>query len=317
LSLLKIENLRTYYTIVKGEVKAVDGVNLELGRGEALGLAGESGCGKTTLALSIMKLLPPNGRIVDGHIFFNGEDLALKSKLEMKKTRWKEISIIFQGAMNALNPVIKVGEQISESILAHKNVKKGDAIAKARELFDLVGLQAEKFNNYPHELSGGMKQRVMIAMALACDPQFVIADEPSTALDVVVQGQILALIEDLRKKLDLSLMIITHDLSVINETCSKVGIMYAGKLVEYGGTYSFFSSALHPYSHALLSAFPQVSGPKKNLIGIRGAPASLINPPSGCRFHPRCPDATNACSVVEPKLIETSKERFVACHLFA
>jgi len=317
MSLLSVEGLKTYYTTMEGTVKAVDGVSFQVREGEVLGLAGESGCGKTTVALSIMKLLPPNGRIVDGRILFRGEDLVRKDRLEMKKIRWKRISMIFQGAMNALNPVLRIEEQITEAILTHENVSRAEARRRAEKLFSLVGLDPSRIRDYPHEFSGGMKQRVMIAMALACNPDLVIADEPTTALDVVVKGQILTLINDLKERLNLSMIIITHDLSAIYEVCDRVAVMYAGKLVEVCDRSSFFHKPLHPYSRGLLQAFPSIRGHSERLSPIPGSPPDLINPPTGCRFHPRCPEAQPICRKEEPPMVQVGEGWMVACHLYA
>lgn len=316
-SLLEIGDLKVYYIIKQGAVRAVDGVSFEIKRGDALGLAGESGCGKTTIALSIMRLLPKNGKIIDGKIVFDGIDLTNINEEKMRKIRWKRISMIFQGAMNALNPVHKIGNQITEAILTHEKLDEDKALERARKLLEMVGLSASIADNYPHELSGGMKQRVVIAMALACNPDFVIADEPTTALDVIVQAQILNLLDELKKKLKLSLMLITHDLSIISEICNKIAIMYAGKLVEIGDLKDVYCNPMHPYTRGLIDAFPSIDGPKKKLISIPGCPPDLINPPRGCRFHPRCPYAMDICMKEEPQLIEIDRgHQRVACHMY-
>ncbi len=315
-ALLEVNNLKVYYDMMQGSVKAVDDVSFKIRRGDAFGLAGESGCGKTTVALSIMKLLPKNGRIVSGEMVFEGIDLVKLNEEEMRKIRWKRISMVFQGAMNALNPVHKVGDQIAEAILTHEKVTEEDALERAKKLLEMVGLPSDTVNNYPHELSGGMKQRVVIAMALACNPDLIIADEPTTALDVIVQAQILKLLDELRKKLNLSLILITHDLSVISELCNKIAIMYAGKLVEIGDVKDIYTNPMHPYTQGLINAFPSIEGPKKKLISIPGSPPDLLNPPSGCRFHLRCPHAMDICKREEPHLVEIDKKGwYVACHL--
>jgi len=315
MSLLEVEGLRTYFLTRKGEVKAVDGVSFNVAEGEAFGLAGESGCGKTTTALSIMRLVPPPGKIVDGKIIFDGKDLVQISENEMRDIRWKKISIVFQGAMNALNPVLTVGDQIAEAILAHENVTKDEAWRRVEYLLGLVGIGSERARDYPHQFSGGMRQRVMIAMALACNPKLVIADEPITALDVIVQRQVLTTIKDLQKKLNLSMILITHDLSVIAQTCDRVAIMYAGKIVEQADVTSIFQRPIHPYTKALIRSFPSIRGSKRSLTSIPGAPPNLLNPPTGCRFHPRCPCSTPICRKEEPMLIEVEKGHLVACHL--
>jgi len=314
-ALLEVRDLKTYFFTTKGPVKAVDGVSFEVGRAEALGLAGESGCGKTTAALSILRLLQSPGRTIEGKVIFEGEDLLEKSEEEMQAIRWKKISIIFQGAMNALNPVFKIGEQIAEGITVHENVSENTAEKRAEKLLELVGLDKSRFNNYPHELSGGMRQRAMIAMALACNPDLVIADEPATALDVIVQAQVLKLMKDLQKRLKLSMILITHDLSMIAETCNKIAIMYAGKIAEYAQAISLFKNPMHPYTQGLLKAFPDVRSRGGMLSSIPGDPPDLLNPPSGCGFHPRCPYAKAICSKKEPELREVEKRHYTACHL--
>ena len=315
MSLLEVKGLRTYFLTRKGEVKAVDGVSFNVAEGEAFGLAGESGCGKTTTALSIMRLVPPPGKIVDGKIIFDGKDLVQIPENEMRNIRWKKISIIFQGAMNALNPMLTVGNQIAEAILAHENVTKDEAWRRVEYLLGLVGIGSERTKDYPHQFSGGMRQRVMIAMALACNPKLVIADEPITALDVIVQRQVLTTIKDLQKKLNLSMILITHDLSVIAQTCDRVAIMYAGKIVEQADVTSIFQRPIHPYTKALIRSFPSIRGSKRSLTSIPGAPPNLLNPPTGCRFHPRCPCSTPICRKEEPMLVEAEKGHLVACHL--
>ncbi len=313
--LLDVKNLKTYFYTTGGVVKAVDNVSFNLKKGEALGLAGESGCGKTTTAYSIMRLVPHPGRIVGGHIYFNGDDLVAKSEEEMRKIRWKKISIIFQGAMNALNPVFTVGDQIIEAILLHEDVSREEAEDRAAKLFEMVGLPPERLFDYPHEFSGGMRQRAMIAMALACNPELVIADEPTTALDVSIQVQILNLLRDLKERLNLSLIVITHDLSIIAELADRVAIMYAGKIMEISDVVSMYHKPINPYAFALIKSVPDIESAKtKKLYSIPGSPPNLIHPPSGCRFHPRCPFAKPICKEKEPPLREVDKGRLVACH---
>ena len=315
MTLLEVNNLQAYFFTLKGTVKAVDGVSFAVQKGQALGLAGESGCGKTTTALSVLKLLPPPGRLVGGSIVFDDRDLTEISDEEMRNYRWKRMSIIFQGAMNALNPVIKTGQQISEAILLHEGASEREAKERADGLLELVGVDRSRYDSYPHELSGGMRQRSMIAMALACNPDLVIADEPATALDVIVQAQVLKLMKDLQHRLNLSLILITHDLSIIAETCDEIAIMYAGKIVEYCDAVSLFRTPLHPYTRLLLAAFPSVRLRSVRLSSIPGDPPSLIEPPRGCRFHPRCPYVEYpVCSTIEPGLHEVSTAHGVACH---
>ena len=313
--LLVVENLRTHFSLDSGTVKAVDGVSFTLDYGEALGIAGESGCGKTTTALSIVRILPSNATIVDGSIRLMGIDLVPKSENALRRYRWREVSIVFQGAMNALNPVRRVRDQIAEPIEQRLGQSPQAALKRAGDLLELVGIPRARGRAYPHELSGGMRQRAMIAMALACDPAIVIGDEPTTALDVMVQAQILELLEDLRHKLGLSLILITHDLSVIAETCDKVLIMYAGRVAEEGPVEEVFTRPRHPYTQRLLAAFPNIAADRRTLAVIPGSPPDLRQPPPGCRFAPRCFAAMAICSEVVPPETTFGGVR-VACHLY-
>jgi len=317
LSILEVEGLTTYYEVLRGYIKAAEDVTFSVKKGEAVGLAGESGCGKTTVVLSILRLLPPGGKIINGKVLFENADLTkLDEDFIRENIRWKKIAIIFQGAMNALNPVYKVGDQIVEAIVSHEpDTEKKEAIERAQKLFELVGLEPNRIDNYPHEFSGGMRQRAMIAMALACNPKLLIADEPGTALDVIVQAQILKLLREIKKKLGLSMILITHDLSIIVETCEKTAIMYGGRIVEFGDVYKIFKEPLHPYTQGLVSVFPEVKAPKQKLIAIPGMPPDLLYPPPGCRFHPRCPYAMPICKKKIPQFIDTGKGHKVACHL--
>jgi peptide/nickel transport system ATP-binding protein len=313
--LLEVEDLRTHFRLESGTVRAVDGVSFRLDAGEALGIAGESGCGKTTTALSLIRLLPANARIVAGSVKLYGIDLAQKSDNALRRYRWREISIVFQGAMNALNPVHRLHDQIAEPLMERLNVSEKEARKRAGDLLELVGIPRKRGSAYPHELSGGMRQRAMIAMALACDPAIVIGDEPTTALDVMVQAQILELLEDLRHKLGLSLILITHDLSVIAETCDRVLIMYAGRVAEEGPVHEVFRRPRHPYTQKLLSAFPNIHADRRTLDVIPGMPPDLRDPPPGCRFAPRCAFAMAVCSEVVPPETTFDGVR-VACHLY-
>ena len=315
MDLLEVKGLKTYFLTRRGAVKAVDDVSFNVAEGEVFGLAGESGCGKSTTALSIMKLVPPPGRILGGNIFFDGEDLVPLPEDKMKSIRWKGISIVFQGAMNALNPVLTVEKQIAEAIFAHESVTKDEVRDRVERLLGLVGIGGDRARDYPHQFSGGMRQRVMIAMALACNPKLLIADEAVTALDVIVQKQVLTVLRDLQRKLHLSMILITHDLSVIAQNCNKVAIMYAGKIVEYTDVTSLFKNPLHPYTQALIGAFPSIKGGKKSLMTVPGSPPSLLNPPECCRFYPRCRYSFDVCRKKAPMLVEAEKEHFVACHL--
>lgn len=314
---LQIKNLKTYYHTQRGPVKAVDDISFQVKKGEALGLAGESGCGKTTVALSILRILPAGGKIVGGEILFRGSDLVRLKESQMQKMRWTGVSIVFQGAMNALNPLFKVGDQIVEAIMTHeRRVRKKKAYERANKMLELVGVQPTRGKDYPHEFSGGMRQRGLIAMALACNPELLIADEPGTALDVIVQAQVLKLLSELKTKLNLSMMLITHDLSIIAELCEKIAIMYAGKIVEQGDVTAIFKEPLHPYTQGLMGAFPSIKASKRQMKSIPGNPPDLLNPPSGCRFHTRCSHVMEICREKEPTSIKLAKEEhYVACHL--
>ncbi|MHA1721815.1 MAG: ABC transporter ATP-binding protein [Candidatus Baldrarchaeia archaeon] len=316
MKVLEVKGVKTYYLTDEGQVKAVDGVSFAMERGETLGLAGESGCGKTTLALTITRLLPRNARVISGEIYFDGVEILSLDEEEFRKIRWKDISIIFQEAMNALNPVRRVGDQIVEAILLHENVAREEAVDRVMNALEMVGIDRERFWHYPHEFSGGMRQRALIAMALVCNPKLVIADEPVTALDVMVRAQVLKLIKELQSKMELSMILITHDLSVIAETCDRVAIMYAGKIVEIGDVISIFKDPKHPYTKGLIKAFPSIYGPRELPASISGTPPDLLNPPSGCRFHPRCPHVMDICKVEEPEMKRINGKRYVACHLY-
>lgn len=316
MDILEVRNLITHYLTPFGAVKAVDDVSFNLRKGVALGLAGESGCGKTTIALSVMRILPYPGKVLGGEIIFKGTDILKLNDSELRKVRWKGISTVFQGAMASLNPLFKVGRQIADPIMIHEDVKKEEAYTRARDLLELVGIDASRANNYPWELSGGMRQRVMVAMGLACNPEIIIADEPTTALDVIVAHQVMELIKDLREKLDLSMMLITHDISVIAQTCDELTVMYAGKIVEHSDVDAMFESPLHPYTDALISAFPSIAVERRQLKSIVGNPPDLINPPPGCKFNPRCPFAQEICRTEEPELKQIGDNRSVACHFW-
>jgi peptide/nickel transport system ATP-binding protein len=315
--ILDVQQLCTYYSTGRGYVRAAEGVTFQLEKGEAMGLAGESGCGKTTVALSLLKILPSNGRIVNGKIIIKGVDIVKLDENKMRKDiRWKVISMVFQGAMNALNPLYKVGDQIVEAIKLHEpEVTRKEAKERTAKLFEMVGIEPSRAENYPHEFSGGMKQRALIAMSLANNPDLVIADEPGTALDVIVQAQVLRLMKELKDRLNLSVIMISHDLSMIAEVCQKIGIMYAGYLVEYGDIVKIFKKPLHPYTVDLIESFPSIKAEKQEMVSIPGFPPDLLNPPPGCRFHPRCKYAMDICRKATPHMLEISKDHFVACHL--
>jgi len=315
MNLLEVKDLRMCYQTSQGLIKAVDGVSFGVRKGEALGLVGESGCGKSSITLAIMRLLPPNGRLLGGKILFHNEDLLAKNEEEMRRIRGRRISLIFQAALNALNPVYRVGDQIIEAIQAHERIDRKEASKRVEKLYRLVGLDPDMINSYPHQYSGGMKQRAIIALALSCNPELLIADEPTTALDVIVQNQIIREILKLQKEFNLTLIYISHDISLIAETCSSIGIMYAGKLVEYAPTIALFQSPLHPYTEGLLASYPSVKGPKRKISPIPGEVPNLLNPPLGCRFHPRCPKALEICREKEPEYKRIKEDRYIACHL--
>ncbi len=315
--LLEVENLRAYYFISRGAVKAVDNVSIYLEKGESLGLAGESGCGKSTLGFALMNMLPPPGRIVEGSIRIDGQEIVGMGESELRKRiRWQEIAMVFQGAMNVLNPVYTVGYQVAEPLIFHKGMEKREAIEKAKEYLEMVGLDPNIANRYPHELSGGMKQRAVIATALIMNPKILIADEPTTALDVIVQAQIINLLKDLKRRLRLSIIVISHDLSMISELADRLAIMYAGKIVELGSSDVVYTEPVHPYTKALLNAIPRLRQKQVHLEFIPGAPPNLLAPPPGCRFHPRCPYRFEPCDKEEPELLEVKPGHFVSCHLF-
>lgn len=315
-NVLEVRDLYLNFKTMWGVAKVLNGVSFEIREGEIFGLVGETGCGKSVTALSILRLLPPNAEI-SGEILFKGENLLEKSEEEMRKLRGKEISIVFQDPMTSLNPLFKIGEQMLDVIMLHEGMDKDEALEHAKKLLSAVGLPDPEriLNSYPHELSGGMRQRVMIAMALSSNPSLLIADEPTTALDVTIQKQILELILKLRDEYNFSVLLITHDLGVVAEVCDRVGVMYAGNIVEVAPTEELFENPLHPYTKGLLSVVPDPRA-KKPLKPLRGSVPSLLNPPGGCRFHPRCDYAMEVCKRVKPELVELSPGHFVACHLY-
>jgi peptide/nickel transport system ATP-binding protein len=317
MALLEVQNLKLYYKTVRGLIRAVDGVNFSVEKGETLGLVGESGCGKSSVAISIMRLLPRNVEVYEGRITFDGIDLMKLSEEDFRrKVRWKRISMIFQGAMNSLNPVLKVGFQVAEPLIVHQNVDKEKAMKKARELFKLVGLPPDFVERYPHELSGGMRQRVVIAMALALNPEMVILDEPTSALDVSIQAQIMNLLKELKKELGLSMIFITHDIALASDICDKIGVMYAGQIVELSSIERVLLSPKHPYTQRLIASVPSLREDRVPEF-IPGAPPDLVDPPPGCRFHPRCPQSNRAkCVKDEPPMIEVEGGHFVRCWLY-
>ena len=312
--LLKVEDFTMHYTTRKGEVSAVDNVSFTLHEREALGLVGESGCGKTSIAISLLKLLPENAKILGGHIYLNGTDLVPLSEDEVRKYCWKRIAMVFQAAMNSLNPVYKVGDQIIEALETHVEIlSTAAARERVAELFQRVGLDPVMMDRYPHEFSGGMRQRAVIAMALSCHPDVIIADEPTTALDVIVQDNILREMRRLQENLGTAMIYISHDIAVIAEVCSRIGVMYAGRLVELADATDIFERPLHPYTFALMSAFPSIKGPKRALTALPGEPPDLLHPPTGCRFHPRCPRAKDVCRQEVPRFEDFGGGHLAAC----
>ncbi|MFP4016393.1 MAG: ABC transporter ATP-binding protein [Halanaerobiales bacterium] len=314
--LVEVKNLKTYFYTEEGVIKAVDGVDYEIYPGETLGIVGESGCGKSVTSLSIMRLVEsPPGRIEAGEIIFQGKDLAKLSQKEMRKIRGNDISMIFQEPMTSLNPVYTVGDQIIEAIMLHKSVKRKEARKQAVEMLKKVGipLPEQRIDEYPHQLSGGMRQRVMIAMALSCDPKLLIADEPTTALDVTIQAQILELMNDLKASYGMSIMMITHDLGVIAEVSDRVAVMYAGKVVEYTDVETLFEDPKHPYTWGLMNSIPKLDKEVNRLEAIPGSVPSPLNFPEGCKFNTRCPLAEGKCFRDEPPLEEAAEGHKVRC----
>jgi peptide/nickel transport system ATP-binding protein len=314
MTILSVKDLGVAYVTTGGDVPAVRGVDLHLDRGEVLGLAGESGCGKSTIAGAILRLLPPKTK-VSGTIELDGVDVLDLTPGKLRAVRWTTASIVFQGAMHAMNPVRRIGEQIMEPILVHGQSGQREARVRAGTLIEDVGLPARRLDDYPHELSGGQKQRVMIAMALACNPSLIIADEPTTALDVMVQAQVLGLLRSLQHDLGLALLFITHDLSVLLEVSDRLAIMYAGRIVEQGDAVEVFHSPVHPYTKALAAAFPEIGDYRfrGRPSGLGGDPPDPQQIPSGCSFHPRCAEVTAACPKIEPALWGAGPGRLAAC----
>ncbi|MED1793065.1 ABC transporter ATP-binding protein [Brevibacillus nitrificans] len=317
--ILDVRNLQTHFFTDDGVSKAVDGVDFSLNKGETLGLVGESGCGKSITSLSILRLIAsPPGKIVGGEILFKGQDLLKRSEPEMRAIRGNEISMIFQEPMTSLNPVYTVGEQIAEVLRLHQNMGRKEAWNKAVEMLKLVGIPSpeKRATQEPHELSGGMRQRVMIAMALACRPEILIADEPTTALDVTIQAQILELMKKLQVELGMSIIMITHDLGVVAETCDRVAVMYAGKVVEYTTAKNLFENPRHPYTIGLMNSLPRLDEDVEELQAIKGNVPSPFNMPVGCRFAPRCPHATSLCETRLPELLEQADGSQVRCWMY-
>jgi peptide/nickel transport system ATP-binding protein len=313
--LLEVKNLCVDYVTARGPVRAVDNVSFTIHEGEVFGLAGESGSGKSTSAMAIMRLLQRPALITGGSATFKGRPIFAMSEAELRAFRWKNIALVFQSAMNALNPVMSIGQQICDVIVAHEHVPKAQAQERAAALLQLVGIKSERLRSYPHQLSGGMRQRVVIAIALALEPPLLFMDEPTTALDVVVQKEILQQIAELKNKLGFSILFITHDLSLMLEFCDTIGIIYAGKLCEVAPAQDILSCPRHPYTLGLMQSFPELHGERQRMTGIAGAPPDMRKPPLGCRFHPRCPSATVGCDSLAPELLSITAKHHVACHL--
>jgi peptide/nickel transport system ATP-binding protein len=320
--ILSVNDLTMHYETRKGDVSAVDNVSFDLAKGQSLGLVGESGCGKTSIAFSLIRLLPENGKIKDGYIMIDGKDIVAMDYSELLKLRWNKIAMVFQAAMNALNPVYTVAEQIVEALELHVgDISQEQARERITGLFELVGLDPTLMDRYPHEFSGGMRQRAVIAMALSCSPDIIIADEPTTALDVIVQDRILKRIRTLQRELNMAMIYISHDIAVIAEVSDRIGVMYAGRMAELADSVDIFEHPMHPYTFALMNAFPSIKGKRRQLRTLPGEPPDLLNPPPGCRFHPRCPYATDVCREKNPPFIQPyglkandlTSGHFVAC----
>lgn len=312
-AILRVTGLTMRYATRKGWVNAVEDVTFSLAQGESLGLVGESGCGKTSIALCLLRVLPDNARIFGGAVSLSGVDLLTLGEEEMRRYRSARIAMISQAAMSSLSPVHRVGDQVVEVIEVHRGTHAGGARARARELFEMVGLEPAVLDRYPHELSGGMRQRTVIAMALSCNPDVIVADEPTTALDVIVQARVLEQMRQVQRQLGTAMIYISHDIGVIAQVCDRIAVMYAGKIVEMGPTDAVFRRSVHPYARSLMTAFPRLRGPKRELISLPGEPPDLISPPTGCRFHPRCANATEVCMEQPPPWRQHGDDHMAAC----
>ena len=315
-NLLEIKDLTVHYVTVDGTVHAVENLNLTLPEGKTLGLVGETGAGKTTTVKAIMQILPdPPAKILNGEVIFCGEDLLKKNKKSMRKIRGKQISMIFQDPMTALNPTMRIGDQIAEVIRLHDKVTKAESMQKAQKMLETVGITAERYGNYPHQFSGGMKQRVVIAMALANSPQLLIADEPTSALDVTIQAQVMEMIQDLIEKQGTSLILITHDLGLVATSCDDVAVVYAGEIIEYGSKEEIYDHPSHPYTIGLFGAIPNLESDVRRLANIEGLPPDPANLPPGCSFAPRCPYATEECRTKPPKSEQIAEKHYCSCYI--
>jgi peptide/nickel transport system ATP-binding protein len=313
-TLLEVRDLKVEYLTPKGSVKAVNGVSFSIGPGEVFGLAGESGSGKSTIALALLRVLRPPALITGGEVHFKGKDVLSLAEKDLENFRWQDVSMVFQSALNSLNPVMKIGDQIADVLTKHAKMSKSNAWKRGGELLDVVNMDKKWLNSYPHELSGGMRQRAVIAIALALNPPMMIMDEPTTALDVVVQKEIMQQIEQLKEQLGFSILFITHDMSLMVEFSDRIAIMYAGEIVELASARELFDNPLHPYTQGLISSFPPLVGPKRKMTGIPGSPPDMAKPPSGCRFHPRCTACQPVEEYVRPQLQEVSPGHWLAYH---
>ncbi|MEZ9566976.1 ABC transporter ATP-binding protein [Vibrio artabrorum] len=314
-NLLEINNLCVDYVSPNGVARAVNDVSISIAPGETLGIAGESGCGKSTLAFAISRLHKAPALISEGEILYKGQDVLKMNNKQLRDFRWNDVSIVFQSAMNSLNPVITIGEQLTDVILAHRKIPYKQAHERAVELLSIVGIHGDRMSSFPHQLSGGMRQRVVIAIALALEPKLIIMDEPTTALDVVVEREILNELYDLKSKFGFSILFISHDLSLMGEIADRIGVMYAGNLVELGDAKTVFSEPKHPYTKGLISSFPTIHGPKERLYGIPGNPVNLLDTPQGCNFQERCGECVSMCTKSEPRLGAVATGHHVSCHL--